>query len=61
MQNTRMEEDQIDVERSYTAWVELEALALAAEYCLAYAVTDPLYVRYVHFVALCVVLTEEDF
>lgn len=46
----------VDLSVSYDLWIELEALALTAEYCTTYHVTDSLAVRYVHFHALAVVL-----
>lgn len=48
----------VDLSVTYDKWIELEALALTAEYCSTHNVTDSLAVRYVHYHALGVVLEE---
>jgi hypothetical protein len=50
------ESESPNMDEIYSQWIELEALALAAEYCLAFGITDPIEVRYVHYYALWVVL-----
>jgi len=50
-----------DLEKVYPQWIELAALSMTFEYCERHSITDRLLVRYVHYHALCVVLTEEGY
>ncbi len=50
----------VNMEARYPPCVELEALTLTAEYCAVHSVTDPLRVRQVHYLALSIVLEDEQ-
>lgn len=49
----------VNLESHYPPHVELQALAMTAEYCAVHSITDPLRVRQVHYLALSIVLEEQ--
>ncbi len=50
----------VNMEARYPPHVELQALAMTAEYCAVHSVTDPLRVRQVHCLALSIVMEDAD-
>lgn len=50
----------VNMEAHYSPCIELQALAMTAEYCAVHSITDPLRVRQVHCLALSIVVEDEQ-